>query len=229
MTQPQLSRRQSRWYNEILSKFDFKIVYQAGSFNLVADSLSCLAETPHRGLDYVPTCAEGDDNALDQASLKDFWESRLEDTEGVVSTVTTMDWSPGLKQSMIKFQEEDKGCAEIIRAIGEYQNYEILDDLLYVKSTELRPRRPVVAAGKYNNKDLWTLIMQHCHDTVGRQGYQKTLENVRETFYWTTMPQDIAAFVEHCDECQRIKSSTQQPWDYYAHYHFQLDLGPVLQ
>ena len=38
-TQPSLSRRQARW-SEFLSRFDFKITYQPGSTNKVADALS---------------------------------------------------------------------------------------------------------------------------------------------------------------------------------------------
>ena len=47
-----------------------------------------------------------------------------------------------------------------------------------------------------------TQVLKLAHD-VCHQGYKKTKEKIRRTFYWCSMANDIKNYVDSCDECQK--------------------------
>ena len=50
-------------------------------------------------------------------------------------------------------------------------------------------------------------FMQQCHDSpsAGYQGFQKTLDRLKEKTYWIGMAADVCAYCESCDRCHRVK------------------------
>jgi Integrase zinc binding domain len=62
--------------------------------------------------------------------------------------------------------------------------------------------------------DVKKLILEEFHQGPGgrHMGYKKTLAKVAKAYYWEKMPQSMQKFVQTCDICQRIKSSTQKPF-----------------
>jgi hypothetical protein len=57
------------------------------------------------------------------------------------------------------------------------------------------------------------MILRGSHDSPlsGHAGVDRTLHNVRRTFWWPNQYVDIVEFVKTCDSCQRNKASTQAP------------------
>jgi transposase InsO family protein len=55
------------------------------------------------------------------------------------------------------------------------------------------------------------IVLQKQHDNMlaGHNGQQKTLENIREHFYWYHMEKDCYEHCESCDTCQRFKKPIQ--------------------
>ena len=43
----------------------------------------------------------------------------------------------------------------------------------------------------------------------GHFGRVKTLTLVKATFYWSRMERDVARFVEHCNVCLMVKTTSQ--------------------
>src|SRR3954469_1618877 len=62
--------------------------------------------------------------------------------------------------------------------------------------------------------DVKKLILEEFHQGPGggHMGYKKTLAKVAKAYYWEKMPQSVQKFIQTCDICQRIKSSTQKPF-----------------
>ena len=56
------------------------------------------------------------------------------------------------------------------------------------------------------------LILESLHDepTGGHLGVAKTLEAVKQRFYWKGMNEDVKSFVTSCVVCQKVQSSTQK-------------------
>ena len=51
----------------------------------------------------------------------------------------------------------------------------------------------------------------HSTPTAGHLGVAKTYKQTSRHFYWPKMAKEVKKFVTSCDECQRNKSSNQQP------------------
>ena len=51
--------------------------------------------------------------------------------------------------------------------------------------------------------------MQGCHDEAGHQGRDRTVNLVRERFYWDTLYKDISDYVAQCPRCSRRKGTSR--------------------
>ena len=58
-------------------------------------------------------------------------------------------------------------------------------------------------------KDLRETVLQHCHDSIigGHFGVRKTLEKVRQKYYWAGLYSYVEQYVKSCDVCARGKPS----------------------
>ena len=57
-------------------------------------------------------------------------------------------------------------------------------------------------------RDLRKTVLQHCHDSIvgGHFGMQKTLEKVRQKYYWAGLYTYVEKYVQSCDICSRGKA-----------------------
>ena len=65
-----------------------------------------------------------------------------------------------------------------------------------------------------NNGDLWTHVLKACHDhpLAGHPGQTKTLELIRQDYFWPKMRNDVTAFIKSCVTCGRAKARRHQPY-----------------
>jgi len=84
------------------------------------------------------------------------------------------------------------------------EGFEVRDGLLYKDDKIYIPRY----------RDIIRLILQEYHDNPlgGHFGIAKTTEAVKRTYYWEKMNQDVKAYVQSCDYCQRNKTNKQKPY-----------------
>ena len=52
--------------------------------------------------------------------------------------------------------------------------------------------------------------MLACHNDVGHLGLERSLDLLKDQFYWPNMAQDMKAHIKECDMCLRFKSRPQQ-------------------
>ena len=52
-------------------------------------------------------------------------------------------------------------------------------------------------------------VLKMLHDDMGHQGEERTIQLVRERFYWTGMANDIVRYVNHCKRCNTAKGHYQ--------------------
>ena len=54
-------------------------------------------------------------------------------------------------------------------------------------------------------------VLRHCHDvrTAGHLGIRKTLQRIRQKFYWPCMRRDVRAYVTDCEVCLKKKGPMQ--------------------
>ena len=58
---------------------------------------------------------------------------------------------------------------------------------------------------------LWPRILEELHNKTGHFGVHKTLEKVRERFYWPSYEVEVNQWVRECQECQRKNSPQPLP------------------
>src|SRR6185436_16768979 len=65
-----------------------------------------------------------------------------------------------------------------------------------------------------NNKELRTKLLQEYHDSAisGHLGVEKTTDALMKYYYWPRMNKIVYKYVTSCDECQRNKGRTHQPF-----------------
>jgi hypothetical protein len=51
----------------------------------------------------------------------------------------------------------------------------------------------------------------HAHPTSGHYGVRRTLEKVREVFFWEGQKGDVTEYIRKCDSCQRVKAPRMKP------------------
>ena len=183
-TQPQVSARQARWL-ERLAEFDFKIEYQEGKKNVVADSLS--RRPDHREVETASATERQGCNAAVQI-------------EASVATAA----STQLLDDIKRCYATDVPCQEVLKALACHPRFEVIDGVLHESG------RIYVPAGAIKAKEI---IFYECHDspTSGHFGAAKTINLIRRRFTWPNMNSEIKHYVNTCLACQVNKSSTQSP------------------
>ena len=61
------------------------------------------------------------------------------------------------------------------------------------------------------DKSLRALVFEMMHSRLGHLGIHKTLEKVKERFFWPGYEQEIRDAVRRCDSCQRHNSPVPAP------------------
>jgi len=83
--------------------------------------------------------------------------------------------------------------------------FELKDGKIYLKEGQ----RLAVPA----NKQIRSQLLQEHHDAkiAGHVGIDKTYAAISRNYYWPKLSKDVRKYVLSCDQCQRNKSSNQQP------------------
>ena len=203
-----LSRRQARWA-EFLAEFWFKVVYRPGHLNTKADVLSRRrdyadeegAEAPRSLLkpgQWVAGARSGDADRQ--------WV--VVDSAKIASTkVYTL---PGTFQEKLKEAAgRDPEWVATAKAAKEGSDtvapgFEEKDGVLLYENRYVIP----------NDSALKLKIMAECHDSkvAGHFGQFKTIERLKQNFFWSKMDDEVRDYVRSCDVCQRDKISRRKKY-----------------
>lgn len=179
-TQPNLSGRQARWMM-LMAEFTFKIEYQEGKKNIVADALS--RRPDHRdGSLSIPSDSSSTLNAL--------WST------AVTSATSLSD----LKSSYAT----DPLCQSILSDPSK-SSYKLVNG--FIRDTKGRLLIPSTAVAF---KTL-VLHECHDAPTGGHFGTAKTIDHICRQFVWPNMYDEIKQYVKTCLACQSNKPSSQLP------------------
>lgn len=184
--QRNLSSRQIRWL-DILKDFDVRIEYIKGEHNVLADHLS-----RHIGSDTLPPT----DPALPEPD------------NCILAPVVT--FAPTL-------------APELIRTIAQgYDRENLFKDWLADPTTA-----PGVSTIPHDTHTLLLLdnrlcipdvdtlhedLMHQAHEgTAAHLGIEKTVEVLRDSYFWEGLVGDVREFVRACHSCQQANASTKKP------------------
>lgn len=192
-----LSRRQARWA-ELLSEYDFRIIFKAG----ISNKTDALSRRPG----YRPE--EGGADAKQPVQrLMDPLKHRIEtessqNTHGgslvaALRARPVRKYDPDFKIHVRRSGENDERWKEI--RDNPPKDHETLDGLPYYEGRLVIP----------DDDELKLLIAQNDHDSkiAGHFGQDKTEELVSRNFHWSGLHEWIRRYVSTCAHCQRNKST----------------------
>ena len=69
--------------------------------------------------------------------------------------------------------------------------------------------------------ELQLRVLYHCHDAkeAGHLGNAKTLDRLKQRFYWYGMSRDSNLYVKQCSTCNQVKKSNRTPRSALGTYH----------
>ncbi len=187
MKNKQLSRQQVNYLN-ILSKFNFQIIFRSGKMNTKVD-------------------------ALTRMSLVNVSESaqRLEDCFQTILTLDRVDvllieLKANLYQRVCMINQMNELCDEYRQAMNEnklkfhttkLKNCEIIDSVLFRKDL------------LWVLKNMHTKLLQEVHDqpSTSHLDNKWIIDLVQRFYYWSDHRATIRRYIRNCHACQRSKAS----------------------
>jgi len=200
------NRRQARWA-EILSEFNFKIVNRPGEKNLKADALSRRVDPELEGQ------GQKQDLTIQMFKLGQF---NLDESEELLVTRQLMavkalqteesSWSKEILEAGLL----DKDWSGIRNALVTGQSYKGLE--YYGLEDDLVTYERRIYVTESNAFKLQ--VTYQCHDAkvAGHFGRDKTLELMKENYYWPNMEEWVGNYVRTHNACQRNKTARHKKY-----------------
>lgn len=178
-----LSGRLARWSLK-LQPFSFSILHRKGSLNVVPDSLSRYAIVDSLYLESISL--ESDDIC---SFSVDFQDESFQSDE--------------YKDLIEYIKENNEQLPDILVSEGlvyKRTNHTIGNDVIDTKVWKLWVPSPL-------RNDL--MAAAHFPPNKSHGGVAKTLNRLRERFYWPYMAVDVKSFIKSCETCPKVKSPNE--------------------
>lgn len=173
----------ARWAIK-LSEFQYTVVHRSGSKHKDAD---CLSRNP---------VAEG--NEADEVDCEEIPTYLVEPDE-----LRQLQLEDDELKELITAVENDNDTNIPIGTRRRAKNFSLIDGVLYKKNTREVGRDHLLAIPKSLIGEI--LYNHHSDPLSGHLGTTKTLEKIRERYFWTGQQKDVEKFVRGCPDCQSRK------------------------
>jgi len=190
-----LNRRQVRW-SEMLSLYDFRIMYRKGSENARADALS-------RQKEY-----EGYKTERPQKMLRELADGSLTANRESILVTVSIEEDPRIETN-IKAAYKKDGTAERILNWEKANSGQIPEGFNVDERGLIRFKGLVYIPYTIRN---WFVTDQHGLPGVGHPGVTKTMEVLSRDYYFPGMKKVVEKVVGECNECQKSKPSRHAPY-----------------
>jgi hypothetical protein len=184
----ELTRRQFRW-SQILSMFNFEIVFHPGRLCGNADALS-------RREDYELSPDAPHIQQMTRRILVHSAKGYKIDPAITVDTIAMTAESDFI--SCVR-----SASANFLLTIADDPEYEIVDDLAYMEGLVVIP-----------TLDLCMEILERCHDSplAGHYGNAKTIELITRNYWLPGLRRMVRKYLAGCDVCKCAKASRHKPY-----------------
>ena len=184
----------SEWSSSNTEAADEVVIHQTGSRSLLPSSSDETSSEEQQGQSDV--LSSGDDvpqifgTSCSQGSS--FHKAQLNDP--VVSRVLELKTTSQSKPSRRAMSREPKLVRRLLRA---WDNLHVVTGLLfYRKEGEDRMRHLLVLPRAMRHQ-----VLNYLHDTVGHLGFSKTLQLVKDRYFWPGMHTEVKRYIEKCKRC----------------------------
>ena len=106
--------------------------------------------------------------------------------------------------------QNDPAFKMIMDKPKDFRNFEVKDDLIYLKSNG----KNLLCIPKIliKERSVHELIIAEAHSILAHLGASKTLNYLRDHVWWKTMVTDTQAYCGTCITCKRSKPRNQKPY-----------------
>jgi hypothetical protein len=106
--------------------------------------------------------------------------------------------------------KEDTILRSIIEKPKEFRNFEVKDELVYLKLDG----RSLLCIPKItiSGRSVHEIIISEAHSIVAHLGTSKTLNYLRDYVWWKDIASDTQAYCDTCHTCKQSKPSNQKPY-----------------
>ena len=229
MSTPNLDATGHHWVSA-LAKYDFRLEYQKGRDNAVADALSwvttrLLPEAIQTILDGVAMGTSGQAERERPAIIKNdqLLEQEVRVATGrVVVEMHVTDWAAAQKEdpeldAVLQWLGSRKK-ADLRTLLGECimskegqmvwrncENFISFQGALYLRSTPKREDEDLLLF--VVPKAHQTAALNGCHRDAGHQGHDRTLSLLQECFWWPGMAKQMRQVIKTCRCCVQYEDS----------------------
>ena len=215
-TTAKLDATSQRWVSA-LSNYQFSIEYRSGKLNQDADGLSRIRWPEALNIQHVScnsvqallsasTLPAGCSEALVMS------HKAIQDIEGLyIGKHTSRDWA--------RIHHRDPTISQVVQhlrgaKVQNFQHNEAFqsflrekDKLVIVKGVLYRKRLcdNIIKFQLVLPEEYRKAALQGCHDQVGHLGRDRTLELLRDRYFWPGMTKEASDYVAHCERCIRRK------------------------
>ena len=215
-TTAKLDATSQRWVSA-LSNYQFSIEYRSGKLNQDADGLSRIRWPEALNIQHVScnsvqallsasTLPAGCSEALVMS------HKAIQDIEGLyIGKHTSRDWA--------RIHHRDPTISQVVQHlrganVQNFQHNEAFqsflrekDKLVIVKGVLYRKRLcdNIIKFQLVLPEEYRKAALQGCHDQVGHLGRDRTLELLRDRYFWPGMTKEASDYVAHCERCIRRK------------------------
>ena len=195
------SSRLIRWVNR-LNMYQFTIVYRKGSKNGNADALSRL-------------CTENEEDENDEDDVPhviNLLISKVPELNSTQLQDKDLEWFFDLK---LQAERENKHIIPVKKfdnseqrsLYAQWSRIFILNNTLYRTYTSDEDKTHTLILQYVVPKQQRNTILYAAHDPPesAHQGINKTIERIRERFYWPAWTKDIETYIKTCTICQKVK------------------------
>ncbi|MCG7877680.1 MAG: RNase H-like domain-containing protein, partial [Candidatus Thiodiazotropha endolucinida] len=102
------------------------------------------------------------------------------------------------------------GSASLKTLWRQWDRLEMYAGMLYRRWVESDPRDSLLQLIVPSSKRLQVLRLSHDIPSAGHLGTGKTLDKVRQSFYWPALSEDVKQFIKSCDSCTARKLSRKK-------------------
>lgn len=156
-----------------------------------------------RNKDIPPNSVIPDSNLLDGV-IPEFPDMSLLDL------ISTSDVGINLIKELQGQYSNDLVFKDIINKPKEFWNFEIDDNLIYLK--EFDKNLLCIPHILINGRSVQEIIISEAHSMLTHLGASKTHDYLRDHIWWKSMVPNTKALCETCVTCKRRKPNNQKPY-----------------
>jgi hypothetical protein len=105
---------------------------------------------------------------------------------------------------------DDKFFARMIDTPQDFKNFSVTNGLVYL--TDRGRLLLCVPDCRISARSAREIVIEHAHSLLAHLGSARTLAHLRNIVWWKTIVTDVAAYVESCVTCRKIKPNNQRPY-----------------